>query len=78
MSRKSKPELQCLIPGCERTKLRCRGLCGSCYNTASIEVKKGTTSWDKLVKAGLALEAHSGTRSPATIALRAITGKAKR
>lgn len=50
---------ECLRPGCKRTQ-SARGLCHCCYNSASILVRDGVTTWDALVAAGKCL---NGNRS---------------
>jgi NMD protein affecting ribosome stability and mRNA decay len=45
----------CVIPGC-RGKVRCRGLCESCYFSARKRIKNKEVTWSFLVRQGLALE----------------------
>ena len=45
-------QMKCLI-GCDRVAIG-RGLCGSCYRTARLNVKAGKTSWAQLEYYGMA------------------------
>ena len=50
----------CMTPDCKHA-VKCRGLCGCCYNTALVLVRTGNTTWEKLEQAGLALPAQRST-----------------
>ncbi len=50
---KSAPTKLCLVPGCDK-EAATRGLCGRDYAIANSLVKKGDTTWKKLVGAGKA------------------------
>lgn len=51
----------CLTPTCPGDPV-CRGLCRTCYNAAGYLVRKGKTTWDKLVGLGRALKASGKGR----------------
>lgn len=53
VARRKKPK--CLAPGCQR-EAKVRGLCTSCYVTATCKINAGETTWEQLMAAGLALE----------------------
>jgi len=50
---KARDEQGCMRPGCTSPSY-CRGLCHGCYQAASVLVRQGKTTWDKLVQAGKA------------------------
>lgn len=64
-----KQENECIIPGCSG-KPRIRGLCNTCYSTASLRVRSGLSTWEDLEKAGLALPSKAADRSTFTAALK--------
>lgn len=49
---------KCIIAGCEREE-KARGLCGSCYRMAQARVIAEETTWDTLVRRGLAKDART-------------------
>ena len=49
---------KCLVKACDG-KAKSRGLCVSCYQSASKLVQTGKITWDQLVELGLALEAKN-------------------
>ena len=48
--------VKCLVPTCGN-KVKHRGLCGACYQTAYRNVCSGATTWDELIALGLSLPA---------------------
>ena len=52
MPRRTKPEDQCVIDGCNRQR-KIRGLCGACYTRAYVTVTGGNATWSDLEKRGL-------------------------
>ena len=52
--------MKCLVQDCERES-SCRGLCHSCYQTASRNIKTGRVTWKQLIIMGLAIDARTGT-----------------
>lgn len=61
--------MKCIIEGCERTS-KTRGLCKTCYTSASNAVKRGkVTSWEFLEENGLALPAAGQQQSTFSTAL---------
>lgn len=56
---------KCLNPSCQRSPAH-RGLCLACYVTAGNFVRKGKTTWEKLVAEGKALEARQRNGRGAT------------
>lgn len=78
MARAKPPKPVCLCGECGGVPTR-RGLSVACYTTAARAVKKGTTTWAKLIKAGLALEAmprQQRRRSPMGRKIEALTSRA--
>lgn len=66
-------QTKCLIPKCNRPRSK-RGQCGPCYQTSRRRVELGEVTWEQLIEAGWALEAHGGpSMSPATAAIRQLT-----
>jgi hypothetical protein len=49
-----KPRGKCLISKCPRIE-SCRGMCGTCYNTARIMIKNKEATEDQFVAKGLML-----------------------
>ena len=43
----------CMTPNCSGVT-KTRGLCQRCYAAASVQVKRGTVTWEKLTELGLA------------------------
>lgn len=50
-------ELHCLIFDCSK-QIYARGLCFAHYRSAQSSVKKGRTTWEKLVADGMALDVY--------------------
>ncbi len=51
---------KCVNPECSETEICARGLCESCYRSASRLVKQKRTTWEKLEKKKLARPAGRG------------------
>ena len=49
---KMKPKTKCLNPAC-KNHANSRGLCISCYNTASRLIQKGKTTWLAMERRGV-------------------------
>jgi hypothetical protein len=54
--------MKCLIDGCERPAAA-RGLCWSCYCGMIRRIRDKKTTWEQLIKSGLAKEAKHGGRN---------------
>lgn len=51
--------MNCLNPNHKPKAVYARGLCFCCYNSARRLIKKGATTWEKMVESGRALESKS-------------------
>jgi len=56
---------KCLVADCDR-KAQFRGCCVPCLAVFRRAVKAKTTTWKKLISAGLVLESRPGKRTAAT------------
>lgn len=65
------PREKCLQEGCGKAQTH-RGLCLSCYRSASRLVRRGKITWEELEAAGQALPAENG---PTTNLLRNLKAK---
>lgn len=54
--------MKCLVTECENSKIKSRGVCGTCYTTISILTRKGEYTWDELEKMG-AINSKNKTKS---------------
>ena len=59
---------KCLVPGCFKPA-SVRGMCNYCYQLAKANIRRGSMSWEELIAAGFAREAHIA-KSPLLVALK--------
>jgi thymidine kinase len=50
----------CMVANCDRPR-EVRGICASCYRSASRKVRLNETTWDELEKLGIVLASKHGT-----------------
>lgn len=55
--------MKCLTDGCDKEKIRVRGLCGGCYQEVIRMVKKGDTTLEKLEALEMIFPAFRGKRT---------------
>ena len=58
--------MQCITEGCDN-KQRTRGLCNACYYMARVLIRDGKTTWEEMVRRGVAKPSETHWRRKALL-----------